>query len=200
MTKKLLITSLFLLVAFNTQSFARDDRPGWGRPGDGRPGDNRPGQGRPGDGRPGDGRPGDGRPGDGRPGDNRPGQGRPGDGRPGDNRPGNGRVVYQVVDTFQVQKLIERSNTTRVNLPNVRVIQLTALDNDVEIIEARVLLEDGREVFMDGLTGGLKENRSVAYTLDNNRGVRIRSITVRAVTRGLTGSRADLQITVGVLQ
>lgn len=129
----------------------------------------------------------------GRPGDNRPG-------RPGENRPPVNRVVFVTLDTFRVQKFIETTNTIRVNHPNVVAVKFAALSNDVEIVEARLLLENGREVFMDGVTGGLRENRSVTYTLNGPWGERVRSITVRAMTRGLIGSRADLQVSVGVFQ
>lgn len=136
-------------------------------------------------------------PGNGRPGDNRPGD-RPGNNWPG-NRPVPGRVVYQTLESFRVEKFIEKTNTTRVNLPNVKAIQLTARNNDVEIIEARFELENGREIYMDGLTGGLKENRSVIYTLDGY-GTRVRSIIIRGVTKGLTGSRGEIEVSVGLQQ
>ncbi|MBC7428524.1 MAG: hypothetical protein H7336_07935 [Bacteriovorax sp.] len=119
--------------------------------------------------------------------------------RPGPQRPGP-RVVFQTVDTYRVQKLLETTNTTRVNAPNVKQIMFTAQDNSVEIVEARLLLDNGREVFMDGMTGGLGQNRSITYTLDGFWGERVQSITVRAVSRSLIGSRPSLQISVGVLQ
>ncbi|MBC7711914.1 MAG: hypothetical protein H7177_01145 [Rhizobacter sp.] len=131
------------------------------------------------------------------------GFGRPGDNnrpqRPGPQRPGQ-RVVFQTVDTYRVQKVIETTNTTRVNAPNVKQVMFTAQDNSVEIVEARLLLDNGREVFMDGMTGGLGQNRSITYTLDGPWGERVQSITVRAVSRSLLGSRPSLQVSVGVFQ
>ena len=129
----------------------------------------------------------------GRPGDNRPG-------RPGDHRPPQERVVYNTVGTFRVHKLLETTNTVRVNQPNVRVVRFTALSNNVEVIQARLLLKNGREIFLDGMTGGLGADRTVTYTLNGEDGKRVQSITVRAVTRGLIGSRASLQVSVGVVQ
>lgn len=128
--------------------------------------------------------------------------GRPADrpGRPGDNRPPVQRIVYQTLETFRVQKLVETTNTVRVNHPNVKVVQFTAIDNDVEIVEARLLLDNGREVYMDGATGGLGRNRTINYTLDGPWGERVQSILIRAVSRSLIGSRPSLQVTVGVLQ
>jgi hypothetical protein len=52
---------------------------------------------------------------------------------------------------------------------------------------------------MDGITGGLREGRSIHYTFGGFRGIRIRSIVLRAVTSSLTGSRADLKVDIGTL-
>jgi hypothetical protein len=129
----------------------------------------------------------------------RPGRpGRPGDDRPGPGRPPIQRVEYVVLQTFRVEKLIETTTNIRVNMPNVKTIQFAAKSNSVEIVEARAQLDNGREIYMDGITGGLRDGRSVIYTLD--RSERVRSITVRAVTSGLIGSRADLEVSVGVLR
>lgn len=125
---------------------------------------------------------------------------RPGQGPDRPGRPPVQQVVFQVVDKFQVQKIIETSNTIRVNHPNVKAVRLIARGNSVEIVEARALLDNGREVFMDGITGGLGRDRGFTYTFDGLRGQRVRSITVRAVTRNLVGSRADLEVAVGVFQ
>lgn len=144
-------------------------------------------------------RDGRGRPGENSPWPQRPGEGRPGDGRPGPSRPPAQRVVFQTVDSFRVEKLVETTNTLRVNAPNVKQIRFVAKENSVEIIEARLLLDNGREVYMDGMTGGLGRDRSITYTL-NGYGERVRSITVRAVSRGLIGSRPSLQVDVGILQ
>ncbi len=139
----------------------------------------------------------------------RPGQGpdRPGQpGRPGQGpiwpapRPPAQSIVYQTVGTFRVQKILETTNTVRVNHPNVKVVRLIARNNDVEVIQARAQLEDGREIYMDGITGGLGRDRGFNYTFEGPRGIRIRSITVTAVTRSLTGSRAVLEVSVGVYQ
>ncbi len=119
---------------------------------------------------------------------------------PWDRRPPVERIIYQRVDAFQVQKFIETTNTLRVNVPNVKTIQFMALNNDVEITEARLLLDDGREVFMDGVTGALSRNRNIIYTLTGHIGERVRSITIRALSRNLIGSRASLDVSVGVLQ
>lgn len=132
----------------------------------------------------------------------RPGQGpgRPGQGPIWPERPPVQQIVFQVVDKFQVQKVIETTNTIRVNHPNVKALRLIARGNSVEIIEARALLDNGREVYMDGITGGLGRDRGFTYTFDGPRGQRVRSITLRAVTRNLVGSRADLEVAVGVFQ
>lgn len=117
-----------------------------------------------------------------------------------DRDPGRGsRIEFQIMGSFRVQKILETTNTVRINHPNVKAVRFIARDNSVEIIEARLLLENGREVFMDGVTGGLGQDRGVTYTLDSRRGERVRSITVRAVTRDLVGSRATLDIAVGSL-
>lgn len=181
------LTLLILSVAPVAQAWDFDYNPG--RPGQ----PSRPGQG---PGRPGDG---PGRPGQG---PDRPGQpGRPGQG-PGwpAPRPPAQSLQYQTVGTFRVQKILETTNTVRVNHPNVKVIRLIARNNDVEVIEARAQLDNGREIYMDGITGGLGRDRGYSYTLSGPYGERIRSITVRAVTRSLTGSRADLEVSVGVYQ
>lgn len=143
----------------------------------------------------------------GRPGQpSRPGQGPDRPGRPGQGpgfpapRPPAQSIQYQTVGSFRVQKIIETTNTVRVNHPNVKVIRLVARNNDVEVIEARAQLDDGREIYMDGITGGLGRDRGYSYTLNGPYGQRIRSITVRAVTRSLTGSRADVEVSVGVFQ
>lgn len=115
-------------------------------------------------------------------------------------RPPVGRVTFQVVDNFRVHKFIETTNVTRVNLPNVMAIKLVARNNEVEVIEARVQLEDGREIFLDGVTGGLRQDRAVGYTFDIRRGLRIRSITLRAITRNLIGSRGELEVSVGTFR
>ncbi len=127
-------------------------------------------------------------------------------GRPGDDRrpqrpqqPGRQgqRVVFQTVDTYRVQKFIEISRTSRVNVANVKQIAFTALENNIEIVEARLLLDNGREIYLDGMTGGLRANSTANYTLNSRWGERVHSITVRAVARNLIGSRPTLEIAVG---
>lgn len=81
------------------------------------------------------------------------------------------RVVYKTVDSYTVQKFYETSRTSRVNARNVKHIALTARENNIEIVEARVLLENGREIYMDGITGGLRANRTINYTLNNRNGM-----------------------------
>lgn len=175
MSKIFIMCSLLILSSITQVAFAdREDR----RPG--RPGDDRPTR-------------------PGRPGDDRPGRpGRPGDDRPGPGRPPVQRVVYQVVDSFQVQKFIEITNTIRVNRPYVKAIKLTANKNSVEIIEARLLLDNGREIFMDGMTGNLSKDRSIIFNLGGFYGENVRSITLRS-TSNLFGSRAELEVAVGTL-
>lgn len=132
----------------------------------------------------------------------RPGQpGRPGQGPvwPAPRPPAQS-IQYINVGSFRVQKILETTNTVRVNHPNVKVVRLIARNNDVEVIQARAQMEDGREIYMDGITGGLGRDRGYNYTFEGPRGLRIRSITVTAVTRSLTGSRADLEVSVGVYQ
>ena len=133
-----------------------------------------------------------------RPGPNYPG-GNDRPDRPGQERPGQ-RVVYKSVDSYRIQKLIETTNTSRVNAPYVKQVLFTARDNAIEITEARLLLDNGREVYMDGVTGGLRQGRTVAYTLDGRWGDRVRSITIRAVSRSLVGARPTLDVSVGVFQ
>lgn len=121
-------------------------------------------------------------------------------GRPGNERPPVGRVVFRQVDSFRVHKIIETTKTIRVNLNYVKAIKIKALNNSVELIEARALLDNGREVYMDSITGGIRDGREVIYTFGAARGQGVRSITIRAVTRSLTGSRADIEVSAGVLQ
>ena len=113
------------------------------------------------------------------------------------DRPGQ-RVVFHKVDSYRVQKFIETTHTSRINSPNVKLISFTALENSIEIVEARLLLENGREIYLDGMTGGLRTNNTVNYSLNSRYGERVRSITVTAVARNLIGSRPTLQISVGI--
>ena len=109
-------------------------------------------------------------------------------------------ILFQTLGTFRVQKIIETTNNVRVNHPNVKVVRLIARNNDVEIIQARAQMEDGREIYMDSITGGLRRDRSFNYTFPGTYGLRIRSITITAVSRSLIGSRAELEVSVGVFQ
>jgi hypothetical protein len=126
--------------------------------------------------------------------------GRDGDHRDGDRRPPSRRIIFQRINAFQVQKLLETTTTLNINLPYVKVIQLIAQNNDVEITEARLLLDDGREIFMDGVTGGLNRNRVINYTLNGVWGERVRSITIRGLTSNLIGSRANIEVSAGIIQ
>lgn len=127
-----------------------------------------------------------------------PGRGRlpPCNDRGDRNDRGERRSGFETVGTFVVQKLLETTNVVRVNSTNVRFVRLMARNNGVEITEARVLLDNGREIYMDGITGGLRQDRAITYTLSTMRGVRVRSITIRAITRNLIGSRATLEVSV----
>jgi hypothetical protein len=110
------------------------------------------------------------------------------------------RVLFTVLEVFKVQKFIETTETINVRVDRVNAIRVSASRNDVEIIEARALLENGNEVYMDRLTGELGEDRSKTHVFPAIRGRRVERIVIRATSRQLIGSRGELAVSVGVIR
>ncbi len=110
------------------------------------------------------------------------------------------RVVFRVLETFKVQKLVETTENINVRADRVYAIRISADRSDVEVVEARALLENGREIYMDQLTGNLREGRAKTHVFGALRGRRVEKITIRAVSRSLIGSRGELSVAVGVIR
>ena len=119
-----------------------------------------------------------------------------------ERRPGDRGIGYKTIANYRVPKLFETTNTIRLNSPHVRSVRLTARNNSVEIVEARLLLSNGREVYMDGLTGEIRRDRSETFTVRGNGpfGERVSAITIRSVSRNLIGSRANVEVAISSIR
>lgn len=109
-------------------------------------------------------------------------------------------IQFTAQGEFRLDKFIESSKNTRLRLNNVKVIRLVALKNDAQISQARVILSNGQEVFLDSLTGRLAKDRYAQFTFPNFNGVNVESIYLSGTTSSLIGSRANLKVEIGLLR
>lgn len=130
----------------------------------------------------------------------RPTPPRPGP-RPGPNpfpAPG-AQLQFQNQGEFRLEKFIESSKNFNLRTNNVKVVQIQPRKNDANISQARAILSDGREVFLDSLTGYIREGRTAQFTFPAFNGVSVQSLYISGTTSGLIGSRAELKVEIGVL-
>jgi hypothetical protein len=115
---------------------------------------------------------------------------------PKNNQSINRFVNYTTIGKFRVEKFFETQKTIQVN--NIaKTIRLIPLDNEVQILEARVLLNNGEEIYLDRLVQRIDKGRSLTQVLNGRFGVRVRSVTIRAVSPNLFGTRTDLEVQAG---
>lgn len=101
---------------------------------------------------------------------------------------------------FRLEKFVESSRNYNVRKNNVKVIQIQALKNDANISQARALLSNGREVYLDSLTGHLRKDRVAQFAFPEFNGVTVQSLYLSGTTYGLSGSRAELKVDIGVVR
>lgn len=120
----------------------------------------------------------------------------PGNPFPAPNPP----IQFTSQGEFRLEKFIESSRSYRVRENNVKVIRIQALKNDANISQARAVLSNGQEIFLDSLTGHLKEGRVAQFAFPSFNGVNVQSVYFSGTTSSLVGSRADLKVEVGLLR
>lgn len=110
------------------------------------------------------------------------------------------RMQSHDLGNTRFQKIIETSEVVRINNPRVKTIQFTAQRNMIEVIEARAILNNGDEIFLDGLTGFYRQDSSKKLELEAFNGENIRSLVIRAISPNLFGSRGEVNVTIGSFQ
>lgn len=112
-------------------------------------------------------------------------------------RPPMGQLSYKTVSTFKLQKFLEVTKNIEIN-SLVKAINLNALKNDVQVIEARALLNNGSEVYLDELSERIKKGKNLSHRFESLPGLKVKSLFIRAVSPNLLGSRADLEVQTGL--
>jgi hypothetical protein len=97
---------------------------------------------------------------------------------------------------FRFNKFIETQEIVRVNKASVKEIVFEAKRNMVEVIEVRALLQNGDELFLDGLTGFYRENGKKVQRFSNVNGERIRSLVIRGVSPNPFNSRGEIKVNI----
>lgn len=99
--------------------------------------------------------------------------------------------------SYRFNKIIEGVERVSVNKNNLKTIELTSVKNSIEVFEVRALLADGSEIYLDQLIGSYRTGTKRSIRFDAVRGLRVRSLMIRAVTSNLFGSRGEIEVEVG---
>lgn len=97
---------------------------------------------------------------------------------------------------YRFQKFIETQEVVRVDKSMVKEIIFEAKKNIVEAIEVRALLQNGSELYLDGLTGFYTKDGKKVQRFSNPNGERIRSLVIRGVTPNPFNSRGEIKVNV----
>lgn len=108
-------------------------------------------------------------------------------------------VHWQDNGTNRIPKLISETIVVRVGNLLTNEVLVRVADNSVSIESAVAVLADGRIVNLTALQGTLRRDREFRSLLDYHYSLRVNRIEIRA-TSGLIGSRANLQVLVGLAQ
>lgn len=99
----------------------------------------------------------------------------------------------------RISKLVSETIVVRVGNILTNEVIVRSIENNVSIDSALAYLADGRVVPLTALQGHLREGREFRSLLDYNYSLRVNRIEIRA-TSGLIGSRAKVQVLVGLAQ
>lgn len=108
--------------------------------------------------------------------------------------------TYRWVDmgTSRINKFMTETIRIRANQRLVNEVLLRSLDGDARITRAYARLSNGRTTNV--ATGLIEEGREVRVRLDYQYSVRVDEIVIEATTSNLTGSRAKLQVWLGLAE
>ena len=117
-----------------------------------------------------------------------------------DNRDyGQGRTVrwYQA-GTLRLPKLLQQDFTVNLNGAYVTEIDLSAMDNSVNIGSIEIQLSNGQILNANRATGTLRQGQRFGFRLDRYYSLPVDRIIIRASSPNLIGSRASLTMNVGL--
>jgi hypothetical protein len=106
------------------------------------------------------------------------------------------RLQEHELGQYRFNKLIETQEVVRVDKSSVKEIVFEAKRNMVDIIEVRAILQNGSEIFLDGLTGFYREDAKKVQRFNNPNGERIRTLIVTGVTANLFNSRGEVKVSI----
>ena len=109
-------------------------------------------------------------------------------------------VRWQDNGATRLPKLISQTVTVYVGGQLTNEVLVRAFDNHVQIESAVAYLQDGRVVDLRNLTGTVREGQELRSLLNYRFSLRVNRIEIRAVSSNLIGSRAQLQVIVGLAQ
>lgn len=109
-------------------------------------------------------------------------------------------VRWQDSGANRLPKIITESFTVHVGNVLTNEVLVRALDSRVEIQSALAYLTDGRVVPLTALHGTINKNRELRSLLDYHYSLRVNRIEFRATSDKLFGSRAKIQVLVGLAQ
>lgn len=118
---------------------------------------------------------------------------------PGDRFYGPPRTARWVAaGNFRLPKLLEQEIVINVDGNYVNEIYFSALKNSVRIISVEMHLPNGEVLQLNRVQGTLGENQQVRFRVNRNYSLRSRQIVIRAGSPNLVGSRAELQVQLGL--
>ncbi len=109
-------------------------------------------------------------------------------------------VRWQDNGVTRLSKIINETINVYIGGALTNEVLVRAIDNRVSIESVLAYLQDGRVVDLRNLTGTLREGQELRSLVDYRYSLRISRIEIRASSENLIGSRAQLQVMVGLAQ
>ncbi len=99
-----------------------------------------------------------------------------------------------------IPKFLSQAVTVYVGGQLTNEVLVRALNNQLQIDSALAYLQDGQVVDLRNLTGTIREGQEVRSLVDYRFSLRVSRIEIRATSSNLIGSRAQMQVIVGLAQ
>ncbi|OFZ31521.1 MAG: hypothetical protein A2622_02760 [Bdellovibrionales bacterium RIFCSPHIGHO2_01_FULL_40_29] len=98
----------------------------------------------------------------------------------------------------RLPKLVSEIQTIYVGGRLVNEILIRAIDNRVDVESVLAYLANGQVVQLYHITGSIKSGREIRGFVDSRYSLRIDRLEIRAMSSNLVGSRAQMQVALGL--
>ncbi|MDD0852620.1 hypothetical protein HBN50_05905 [Halobacteriovorax sp. GB3] len=105
------------------------------------------------------------------------------------------QIVTKELRTFKVSKWIETERHIQLPTKQIKAIKIKA-DNNTTVLEASLVLSNGRVIDLPRLEGVLRKGVEEAVKLNANQGAKATTLRIKAVSNNLRGSRAQMTVSV----